>query len=164
MGAVGVAAAAVGLFGLLGSAHLATGTSPPPRAIASCSEAIYTTSANAPPRPVQAIRIGPAVFNSLAGLNSQRGISKPSKSNPFYSVKSPLTILARAGETVTVTIVREQKNAAVVYDRRETKRALNTQYAGGFLLRRLGCITIQVRSLGEGRTYRAEVPIGVAGC
>src|SRR6266545_3673719 len=32
-----------------------------PQATASCAEAIYTTPANAPPRSVQAVRIGPAV-------------------------------------------------------------------------------------------------------
>lgn len=184
---------ALGTVALVSSStDMAAGTSSqPPRAGARCSEAIYSSPAESPPRPIRAIRIGPAVFNSLARLTSPRAIDKPTDSNPFFSVKSPLTILAQTGEAATVTIVRPQNNVAIVYNRRwlsrladwhyqfaqvprsirlqlcrdsETKQALNTQYAGGFLLRKLGCITIEVRALEEGRVYRSRVPIGVAHC
>ncbi len=160
-------------------------------ATASCADAIYTTPAPHPPEPVQAVRIGPAVFNSLANLTSARGIDKPSKSLPFYTVKSPLTILARSGHGVIITLIGEASNAAFVYlplwlhrltawhytfsqvPRRiqlplcrdtQTKLPLNTQYAGGLLLRKLGCVTIQVQVIGETRTYRARIPIGVRRC
>jgi hypothetical protein len=155
---------------------------------APCPEAIYTTPANAPPKPVHAIQIGSGVFNSLADLTTRGGIDKPSKRLPFYTVKSPLTILAWPGRGVIITLVGGAKNAALVYNRRwqqrlagwhydfsqvprsirlplcrdtKTKQPLNTQYAGGFLLRKLDCITIQVRVIGETRTHRARVPIGV---
>jgi hypothetical protein len=158
---------------------------------ASCAEAIYTTRANTPPKPVHAIQIGSAVFNSLADLTSRGGIVKPSRRLPFYTVKSPLTILARPGRGVVITLVGGAKNAALVYNRRwqqrlagwhydfsqvprsirlplcrgtETKLPLNTQYAGGFLLSKPGCITIQVRVIGETRTHRAHVPIGELHC
>jgi len=191
MRAVAVAVAISLLMGVAGSASVNASPLQQPRAIAPCSEAIYTSAADAPPAPVRAIRVGPAVFNSLAGLTSPREIDKPTKSNPFYRVKSPLTILALAGQAVTLTIVRDQMTAAVIYNRRwlsrladwhyrfadvprsvrlqlcrddERKQVRNTQYAGGFLLRKLGCITIQVQVVGESRPYRSEVPIGIVRC
>jgi hypothetical protein len=160
-------------------------------ATASCAEAIYTTPASTPPKPVHAIQIGSAVFNSLADLTSRGGIDKPSKRLPFYSVKSPLTILAWPGRGVMITLAGGARNAALVYTRGwqqrlaawhydfsqmprsvrlplcrnvKTKLPLNTQYAGGFLLRKLGCITMQVQVIGETRTHRARVPIGVRRC
>ena len=45
-----------------------------------------------------------------------------------------------------------------------TKRPLDTQYAGGLLLRRLGCITIEVRVSGAGRARQRTVPVGVPHC
>src|SRR5205823_4040126 len=96
-----------------------------------------------------------------------RGIDRPSKALPFYTVKSPLTILARPDRGVIITLVGAAKNAALVYlplwqQRlaawhyhfsqvprsvrlplcRDTKAnlPLNTQYAGGLLLRKLGCV------------------------
>ncbi|HEX9380813.1 MAG TPA: hypothetical protein VF891_04870 [Gaiellaceae bacterium] len=160
-----------------------------PQATASCAEAIYTTPANAPPRSVQAVRIGSAVFNSLAHLTTVRDVGRPSRSRPFYTVKSPLTILARGDRGVILTLVGG-KDAVLVYNRRWLRRpaawrhsfarmprsirlplcrdrqgaALNTQYAGGFLLRKLGCVTIQVRAVGETRTHQATVPLGVRHC
>src|SRR4051812_40156745 len=135
---------------------------------ASCSEAIYTTHANSPPRPVRAVRIGPAVFNSLADLATPRGLDKPSKQLPFYSVKLPLTILAQADRGVIITLTDGETNAALLYNRvwlqrltnrwhyrfgdvpwsvrlplcraEGTRLPLNTQYAGGFLLRKPGCL------------------------
>jgi hypothetical protein len=159
-------------------------------ATASCAEAIYTTPADTPPKPVHAVQIGSAVFNSLTNLG-RAAIDKPSKRLPFYTVKSPLTILARPGRGVIITLVGGAKNAALVYNRRwlerlaawhynfsqvprsvrlplcrdtKTKLPLNTQYAGGFLLHKLGCITIQAQTIGEQRTRRLRIPIGVAHC
>jgi hypothetical protein len=154
---------------------------------ASCSDAIYTSTANAPPKPVRAIRIGPAVFNSLARLTTPRGLDKPTKALPFYSVKSPLTILARARRGVTIKILAGKGDAALVYDRRwlqrlaswhypfsqvpasvrlplcrdaSTRQPLNTQFAGGFLLRKPTCVTIEVQSIGESKKRRAKIPLG----
>lgn len=159
-------------------------------ATSSCAEAIYTTPANMPPKPVHAVQIGSAVFNSLANLRPG-AIDKPSKRLPFYTVKSPLTILARPGRGVIITLVAGAKNAALVYSRpwlerfaawhynfsqvprsvrlplcrdSKTKLPLNTQYAGGFLLHKLGCITIQVQTISGHRARRARIPIGVAHC
>jgi hypothetical protein len=171
----------------------ATSQTLPPQsglATASCAEAIYTTPADTPPKPVHAVQIGSAIFNSLANLR-RAAIDKPSKRLPFYTVKSPLTILARPGRGVILTLVAGAKNAALVYSRRwlerlaawhynfaqvprsvrlplcrdtKTKLPLNTQYAGGFLLHKLGCITIQAQTIGEQRTRRLRIPIGVAHC
>jgi hypothetical protein len=157
----------------------------------SCSEAIYTTRASAPPKPVNAVRIGPAVFNSLAGLTTLRGLSKPSKRRLFYTVKVPLTILAQAHRGVIVTLTDGEKNAALLYSRvwlrrladwhyrfrdvprsirlplcREssTRLLLNTQYAGGFLLRKPGCLTIRVQAVGEITAHQATVRVGLRHC
>ncbi|HWJ33141.1 MAG TPA: hypothetical protein VNR59_12455, partial [Gaiellaceae bacterium] len=100
-------------------------------------------------------------------------------------------LLARPGRGGIIKLVGGRKNAALVYNRpwlerlaawhysfaqvprsvrlplcrdAKTKLPLNTQYAGGFLLRKLGCITIQVQTVGEHRTRRARIPIGVAHC
>ncbi|MFY9580937.1 MAG: hypothetical protein WAQ33_16615 [Gaiellaceae bacterium] len=140
---------------------------------------------------MHAVRIGPAVFNSLAHLTGAGGIDKPSTSLPYYTVKSPLTILARPGRGVIITLIGGAKNAALVYSHSwlqrlaawhydfsqvprsirvtlcrdaKSKLPLNTQYAGGLLLRKLGCITIQVRVIRETRARRARVPIGVLHC
>ncbi len=134
------------------------------------------------------MQLGPAVFNSLAHLTTLRGLGKPSKALPFYTVKSPLTILARARRGATVRIVGGGKNVALLYDRKclqrlaswhyefadvprtarfspclddNTKLPLNTQYAGGFLLRRPGCITLEVQAIGNARKHRATIPIGL---
>jgi hypothetical protein len=159
---------------------------------ASCSEAIYTTRANRPPRPVQAVRIGPAVFNSLADLTTVRGLDTPSKQLPFYTVKLPLTILSQARRGVIVTLTNGEENAALLYNRvwlqrltdrwhyrfRDVPRSVrlplchesgtrlprNTQYAGGFLLRNPGCLTIRVQAVGEITAYKATVPVGVRHC
>jgi hypothetical protein len=159
---------------------------------ASCSEAVYTTRASAPPRPVQAVRIGPVVFNSLAGLMTPRSLGKPTKKRPVYTVKLPLTILAQAQRSVTITVLGGGRNTAILYDRGllqrlagrwhyrfselprrvrlslchdpQTKRPLNTQYAGGLLLRKPGCVTIQVRAVGDTAAHRATVPVGVRHC
>lgn len=171
-------------------AQIASAASPP--AAASCSDAIYTSRANRPPKPVQAIRIGPVVFNSLADLTTVRGLDKPSKQLPFYTVKLPLTILAQAHRGVIITLTGGQENAALLYTRlwllrlidrwhfrfrdvprsvrlplcREsaTKLPLNTQYAGGFLLRKPGCLTIRVHAVGETTAHQATVPVGVSHC
>ena len=147
----------------------------------SCAEAVYTTRAEAPPHAVQAVQIGPVIFNSLAHLTSRHGIDRPSRRLPFYTVKSPLTILASARRGVSISLVAGERNAAFVYDRfwmrrladwhnsfahvprsvrlslcrdATTKRLLDTQYAGGLLLRRLGCITIG----GSGQRRRSSTP------
>jgi hypothetical protein len=157
-----------------------------------CSEAIYTTRANRPPKPVQAVRIGPAVFNSLADLTTLRGLDKPSKQLPFYTVKLPLTILAQAHRGVIITLTVGETNAALLYNRvwlqrlrnrwhyrfrdvprsvrlplcraEGTRLPLNTQYAGGFLLRKPGCLTIRVQAVGETTARQATVPVGVPHC
>lgn len=185
-------ARALGLaaIGLLVTAASAT-SSDRESVIVSCAEAIYTTPANTPPNPAQAIEIGPAIFNSLAHLWNTHGIDRPSKRLPFYTVKSPLTLLATARRGVIVTLVTGEKNAALVYDRfwlqrladwhdnfahvprsirltlcrdEQTKLPLNTQYAGGFLLRRPGCITIRVQIIGEARARQRRVNLGVPHC
>jgi hypothetical protein len=157
----------------------------------SCADAIYTAPANAPPKPVQAVVLGAAVFNSLAHLTTLRGLNKPSKKLPFYTVKSPLTILTRARRGVTVRIVGGGKNVALLYDREwlqrlaswhyefadvprsvrfslcrddDAKPPLTTQYAGGLLVRKPGCITLEVQAVGETRNHRATIPIGVPHC
>jgi hypothetical protein len=185
---VALGAVVIGLATVL--AQIAVGASRP--VAVSCSEAIYTTRANAPPKPVRAVRIGPAVFNSLAGLTTLRGLSKPSKRRPFYTAKLPLTILAQAHRGVIVTLTGGERNAALLYNRvwlrrladlwhyrfrdvprsvrlrlcREstTRLPLNTQYAGGFLLRKPGCLTIRVQAVGETATHQATVPVGVRHC
>lgn len=158
---------------------------------AACSEAVYTTRANAPPKPVLAVRIGPAVFNSLANLTTQRGLDRPSKRLPFYTVKSPLTILAQTHRGVIITLTGGESNAALLYNREwlqrlakwhyrfsdvprsvrlplcrdpHTKLPLNTQYAGGLLLRKPGCITIRIHAIGESTAQQATVPVGVRHC
>jgi hypothetical protein len=171
-------------------AQIADGASRP--VAVSCSEAIYTTRANAPPKPVRAVRIGPAVFNSLAGLTTLRGLGKPSKRRPFYTVKVPLTILAQAHRGVIVTLTGGEENAALLYDRvwlrrwadrwhyrfrdvprsirlplcleSSTRLPLNTQFAGGFLLRKPGCLILRVQAVGETATHQATVPVGVRHC
>jgi hypothetical protein len=157
----------------------------------SCSDAIYTTPARTPPKPVQAIRVGAAVFNTFAGLKTLHGLDKPTRALPFYTVKSPLTILAWARRGVTITIVAGKDNVALLYNREwlrrlgswhyafaavprsarlpvctapHTRQPLNTQYAGGFLLRKPGCVTIQVQTVGKPNRRRTTVPIGVAHC
>jgi hypothetical protein len=92
---------------------------------------------------------------------------------------------------VIITLVGAVKNAALVYlplwqqrlaawhyDFSQVPRSvrlrlcrdtkanlpLNTQYAGGLLLRKLGCVTIEVQVIGETRKRRARVPIGVLHC
>jgi hypothetical protein len=158
----------------------------------SCSEAIYTTRANVPPKPVRAVRIGFAVFDSLAGLTTLRSLDKPSKRLPFYTAKVPLTILARADRGVVITLTDGEKDAALLYNRVWLKRLtgrwryrfrdvprsvglalcresntglpLNTQYAGGFLLRKPGCLTIRVQRIGETTAHQATVPVGVRHC
>jgi hypothetical protein len=156
-----------------------------------CASAIYTTSANAPPKPVQAVALGGAVFNTLAHLTTLRGLDRPSKELPFYTVKSPLTILAQSRGGVTIRIVRGGNNVALIYGRKwlerlavwhykfaevprsaqlsvckdsNTKLPLNTQYAGGFLLRKPGCVTVEAQAVGESRKHRATVRIGVPHC
>lgn len=156
-----------------------------------CASAIYTAPANAPPKPVQAVVLGGAVFNSLAHLTTLRGLDRPSKELPFYIVKSPLTILAQPRRGVTIRIVRGGDNVALIYDRKwlkrltawhyklaevprsaqlsvcrdhNTKLPLNTQYAGGFLLRKPGCVTIEAQAVGESHKHRATVRIGVPHC
>lgn len=174
-----------------GFAQTALGSKGPP-VTASCSDAVYTTAASAPPKPVMAVRIGPAVFNSLANLRTERGLDKPSKELPFYTVKLPLTILAQAKRGVIITVTGGELNAALLYNpewlRRlaspwhyrfddlprsvrltlcsdsQTKLLLNTQYPGGFLLRKPGCITIQVQAIGDTAAHRATVPVGVRHC
>jgi len=137
---------------------------------------------------VEAVQLGPAVFNSLAHLTTLRGLGKPSKALPFYTVKSRLTRLARDPRGATVRIGGGGKNVALLYDRKclqrlaswhyefadvprtarfspclddNTKLPLNTQYAGGFLLRRPGCITLEVQAIGNARKHRATIPIGL---
>jgi hypothetical protein len=159
---------------------------------ASCSEAIYTSRANRPPKPVQAVRVGPAVFNSLADLTTLRGLDKPSKQLPFYTVKLPLTILAHAHRGVIISLTKGEENAALLYNHvwlqrltnrwhyrfRDVPRSvrlplsrasgtrlpLNTQYAGGFLLRKPTCVTIRVQAFGETTAHQATVPVGVRHC
>ena len=183
-------ASIVVLIGLLTACASGTNSSSQ-AASASCAEAIYTTPANAPINAVQAVQIGSAVFNSLANLTGASGIDRPSKRLPFYTVKSPLTILASPQRGVIITVVGDETNAALVYNRQwlqrlaawhqsfaqvprsvrlplcrdaQTKLPLNTQYAGGFLLRRLGCITIEVQVIGESRARQRMVPLGVPRC
>jgi hypothetical protein len=138
------------------------------------------------------VRIGPAIFNSLANLTTQRGLDKPSKELPFYTVKLPLTILAQAQRGVIITLTGGELNAALLYNREwlqrlaspwhytfgdvprsvrlplchdsHTKLPLNTQYAGGFLLRKPGCITIRVQAIGDTTAHRATLPVGVRHC
>jgi len=148
-------------------------------------------SADTAPKPVQAVVLGGAVFNSLAHLTTLRDLDRPSKELPFYSVKSPLTIPAQARRGVTITIVRGGKNVALLYDRKwlerlaawhyklaevprsarlavcrdsTTKLPLNTQYAGGFLLRKPGCVTIETQVVGEARKHQATIRLGVSHC
>ena len=79
----------------------------------SCAEAVYTTRAEAPPHAVQAVLIGPVIFNSLAHLTSRHGIDRPSRRLPFYTVKSPLTILASARRGVSISLVAGRKERSV---------------------------------------------------
>lgn len=191
MKASGELAALVAVVVMAAFAETAVGSKGRP-VTASCSEAVYTTPASAPPKPVLAVRIGPAVFNSLANLTTQRGLDKPSNALPFYTAKSPLTILASAQRGVIITLTHGERSAALLYSREwlqrlasrwhyrfsdvprtvrlplcrdpQTKLPLNTQYAGGFLLRKPGCITIQVRAIGERTAHRATLPVGVRRC
>ncbi|MGD0713312.1 MAG: hypothetical protein ABSB24_03890 [Gaiellaceae bacterium] len=187
--AVVVSALFVAVVAVAGPQPAATSGGRP--SVESCADAIYTTPANAPPKPVQAVTRGAAVFNSLAHLTTQRGMDKPTKAFPFYTVKSPLTILARARRSVTIILVGAGDNVALLYSRKwlqrlaawhytladvpntvrlplcrdtHTKLPLNTQYAGGFLLRKPGCVTIEVQAVGESTMHRATVPIGVSRC
>jgi hypothetical protein len=186
----GLLAAGLAVTNAAGSAHPSESDGGRSSAV-SCADAIYTAPANAPPKPVEAVQLGPAMFNSLAHLISLRGLGSPSKALPLYTVKSPLTILARARRGATVRIVEGGKNVALIYDRKWLQRLaswhynfadvprtarfslcldhnttlpLNTQYAGGFLLRRPGCATLEVQAIGETQKHRATIPIGIRHC
>ena len=154
-----------------------------------CVDAIYVAGSTSP-RPVRAVTVGPVVFNSLAHLTSSRDLARPSKELPFFVVKSPTTLRAKVGRSAVVTLVRGGDNVRLVYGRkwlgrlsswryrfaevpvsvrlepcRDTKnRALTTQYAGGFLLRKPGCVTLEVRVSGEARKHRARVALGAPHC
>jgi hypothetical protein len=159
-------------------------------AAASCSEAIYTTGGRK--QPVRAVTIGAAVFNSLAHLTTRRQLDKPTKALPFYTVKSPLTVLIRSRRGVVISLVQGEEDVALLYTRDwlrrlarpwryefaeaprsvrlplcrdvESKRLSTTQYAGGFLLRKPRCVTVDVRAIGDARSHRGIVPIGVPRC
>jgi hypothetical protein len=175
-------------FSAVAIAGAGAGPPAPPIAV-SCADAIYVAG-SAVPRPVQAVTAGPVVFNSLAHLTTPRSLERPQKELPFFVVKSPTTVLASAGRTVVMTLVRGGQNVRLLYGRKWLKRlsswhyrlaevpasvrletcrdkknrSLTTQYAGGFLLHKPGCITLEVRVSGEKRKHRASIRLGVPHC
>jgi hypothetical protein len=46
----------------------------------------------------------------------------------------------------------------------QAEAPLITQCAGGFLLRKPGCVTIRVQAVGDAKAHRAAVPVGVRHC
>jgi len=185
-----LSAGGTAVFGLSAVAVAGAGAGPPAQPIVvPCADAIYVAG-SAVPRPVRAVTAGPVVFNSLAHLTSPRSLERPQKALPFFVVKSPTTVLARAGRTVVVTLVRGGQNVRLLYGRKwlgrlsswhyrlaevpasvrletcrdKKNRSLTTQYAGGFLLRKPGCVTLEVRVSGEARKHRASIRLGVPHC
>ncbi len=175
------------VLGLSAVAAVGAGSAPP--VVVPCADAIYVAGSTVP-RPVRAVTVGPVVFNSLARLASPRSLDSPQKELPFFVVKSPTTLLAKAGRSVLVTLVRGGDNARLVYGRKwvgrlsswhyrlaevpasvrlqpcrdKKDRSLTTQYAGGFLLRKPGCVTVEVRVGDEARKHRAQIRLGVPHC
>ena len=171
------------------SAVAAAGAGSGQSVVVPCADAIYAAGSTTP-RPVRAVTVGPVVFNSLAHLTSPRDLERPSKELPFFVVKSPTTLLAKVGRGVVVTLVRGGDNVRLLYGRKwlrrlsswhyrftevpvsvrlepcrdKKARSLTTQYAGGFLLRKPGCVTLDVRVSGEARKHRARIALGAPHC
>ena len=105
------------VFGLSTVAAAGAGVGPPAQpVVVSCPEAIYVAGTTVP-RPVRAVTAGPVVFNSLAHLASPRNLERSQKGPPFFVVKSPTTVLAKAGRSVVVTLVRGVQNVRLLYGR-----------------------------------------------
>src|SRR5256885_1242294 len=70
----------------------------------SCADSLYRTSANAPPPIIDALRVGPVVFNHLAP-RTRHDVNSPAKGDPFYSVASFFNVLTTAPRGVTIALV-----------------------------------------------------------
>lgn len=149
-----------------------------------CGSAIYTTpvARGQTPRAINADVIGKAIFNDLR--SAARHLDSPSKSLPYYTFKSPLTVWASDRVTVAVN----GQAARLIYTQqaidalgsssppsfkhlptqisfevcREGTHLLATQYNGGFALSQRGCISITVRAAAA--TSTARIPFGVLTC
>jgi hypothetical protein len=178
------------VVGLSAVAAAGAGAGPPSHpVVVPCADAIYVARSTVP-RPVRAVTAGSVVFNSLAHLTSPHSLEGPQKELPFFVVKSPTTVLAKVGRSVVVTLVRGRQNVRLLYGRKwlgrlsswhyrfadvpasvrlepcrdKKSRSLTTQYAGGFLLRKPACATLEVRGSDETQEHRVRVRLGVPHC
>jgi hypothetical protein len=175
---------AVLAIAIIGAAMAAAGTCAATHAPATyavkCSDSVYQTPVSAPPPTYEALKLGPVVFNHLAA-HTRKDVSPHTSKERFFNVASFFNVLTSARRGVTIRLVggnpSDRLAAGHVESAREarairfplcrdpqTHTPLITQYGISFLLRKQGCFTVEVQSVGTQRRYRATVRVGVPHC
>lgn len=172
---VAIIAAAVAAAGTSAATHRTQ-----PTYAVKCSDSVYQTPVSAPPQTYEALKLGPVVFNHLAA-HARKDVSPPTSKERFFNVASFFNVLTSARRGVTIRLVGgnlSNRLAAGHVNSAQAARAIRfplcrdpeagtpliTQYGISFLLRKQGCVTVEVQPVGTTRHYRATIPVGVPRC
>lgn len=135
---------------------------------------------------VQALRLGPVVFNHLAS-SARHDVTRPSKQVPFYSLATFADVARTAPHGVVVGVTDARGPIAIFYGTGDhwrsivggrlrlrdaahvvrfavcrdpsTREPLETQYGVSFAVQHPGCFTLSVHSVGRRRRFTARVRV-----